>query len=73
MLIRVWWYMGIITQKADFIQYELSGVKLGNINRGWDNFGNKNKFEGVSVYTTNYNKKMEIPNDGNDCRWKIIR
>ena len=59
--------IGTTTQKSDFIPYELNGANLGRLgNRGDNNLGNKSKFEGVSIYTTDYTKK-EIPNDGNDC------
>ena len=59
--------IGISTQKKDFIPYELSGLNLSrNLRSESHDFGDKNKFEGISIYTSDYTKK-EIPNDGNDC------
>lgn len=61
--------VGISTQKKDFIPYgafeneRLKGLYGNNFNLG-DNYNNK--FEGQTIYSTDYIKK-EIPDNGNDC------
>ena len=59
--------VGISTQKKDYIPYGLNENKLGKINPGNNfNFGDTNKFDGISIYKSDYVEK-EIPADGNDC------
>ena len=61
--------IGLTTQKSDYIPYDLNdGHKKSTIPD--DNFtlGDKykNKFEGETIYQTDYIEK-EIPDNGNDC------
>ena len=61
--------IGLTTQKADYIPYGLyDNLKKGKLPD--DNFtlGDKykNKFEGETIYQTDYIEK-EIPDNGNDC------
>ena len=61
--------IGLTTQKADYIPFGLyDNLKKGKVPD--DNFtlGDKykNKFEGETIYQTDYVEK-EIPDNGNDC------
>ena len=59
--------VGLSTQKKDFIPYGLNANTLGKINpENSFNFGDNNKFDGISIYKSDYVEK-EIPADGNDC------
>ena len=59
--------IGLTTQKKDYIPYELNENKLEKMLNGNNfNFGDSNKFDGISIYKSDYIEK-EIPSDGNDC------
>ena len=59
--------IGLTTQKKDYIPYELNENKYKKIAPGDSfNFGDSNKFDGISIYKSDYVEK-EIPDNGNDC------
>ena len=59
--------IGLTTQKRDYIPYELDNNRYKNIAPGNSfNLGDSNKFDGISIYKSDYVEK-EIPDNGNDC------
>lgn len=61
-------FEGITTQKKDYVPFDMEGRQPAfQEGKGFD-LGDKynNKFEGETIYQTDYVKK-EIPDDGNDC------
>ncbi len=59
--------IGLTTQKKDYIPYGLNDDKRENFkNQDGFNLGDSNKFDGISIYKSDYVEK-EIPDNGNDC------
>lgn len=61
--------IGNTTQKADYVPFGLyDNLKKGKLNDNNFDLGDKynNKFEGQTIYQTDYVEK-EIPDNGNDC------
>ena len=59
--------IGTTTQKKDYIPYELNDNNLAKMLKGNNfNLGDNNKFDGISIYKSDYVEK-EIPDNGNDC------
>ena len=59
--------IGTTTQKKDYIPYELNDNNLAKMLNGNNfNLGDGNKFDGISIYKSDYVEK-EIPDNGNDC------
>jgi hypothetical protein len=59
--------IGLTTQKKDYIPYGLNDSKLEKMKlQDGFNLGDSNKFDGISIYKSDYVPK-EIPDNGNDC------
>jgi hypothetical protein len=59
--------IGLTTQKKDYIPYGLNNNKLEKMKlQDGFNLGDNNKFDGISIYKSDYVEK-EIPDNGNDC------
>ena len=59
--------IGLTTQKKDYIPYGLNDNKLEKMKlQDGFNLGDNNKFDGISIYKSDYVEK-EIPDNGNDC------
>ena len=59
--------IGTTTQKKDYVPYDLNDNNLGkNLNGNNFNLGDGKKFDGISIYKSDYVEK-EIPDNGNDC------
>ena len=59
--------IGLTTQKKDYIPYGLNDNKIEKMKLGNSfNLGDSNKFDGISIYKSDYVEK-EIPDNGNDC------
>ena len=59
--------IGLTTQKKDYIPYGLNENQFEKRPNGNNfNLGDSNKFDGISIYKSDYVEK-EIPANGNDC------
>ena len=59
--------IGLTTQNKDYIPYGLTDDKRERFkNKDGFNLGDSNKFDGISIYKSDYVEK-EIPDNGNDC------
>ena len=59
--------IGLTTQKKDYVPYDVGENKLQKNPYGNNfNLGDNNKFDGISIYKSDYVEK-EIPDNGNDC------